>query len=321
MDTILSKKYIFQAEENQHNPPLTDPVFIFNEIQYLSLWPEKIISCYLRNRHSGSITGFCHFQCENKTAWSLYQAPFASVYLKEDIGFGIIGSFVSSMIDFLGERGISKICLKHYPDFYSVSPPDKLITALLFAGFQIKQTDINHALIISEQPFEVSVHAMQRRRILKCASRGYLFQHHENNELEFLFKKIQELRMQKNIPVKITLERLKVLVDRFPDQYHLFSVQDNGRIIAITLMVSVNSTTLYNFLPASDEKYSTSSPMVYLIKNLYEYALSHHYRYIDLGVSSIKNQPQSGLINFKENLGGVPGIKFLLEKTIESKNV
>jgi hypothetical protein len=61
--------------------------------------------------------------------------------------------------------------------------------------------------------------------------------------------------------------------------------------------------------------------MAFLIQNLYEFAVSNHYKYIDLGVSSIRNQPQSGLITFKENLGGIPGIKFHLEKTFDRGNV
>jgi hypothetical protein len=321
LEITLSKKYIVQAEETRQPAGEGDPVLIFNDFQYLALNPKKLISFYLKNRQTGYVAGFCHFQCVKADAWSPLLAPFASIYLKKEIDFHLIGVFIRSMTGYLEKQGISRIHLAHYPDIYSVIPPDKLIAALLFEGFQIKQTDINHYLKISEQPFEVSVRPMQKRRIRKCEDLGYIFRHHKNNELEILFSRIQEFRMQKNIPVKISMERIRSLVDHFPDRYFLFSVQDKGQIIAATMMVSVNATVLYNFLPASDEAYNTSSPMVYLIRNLYEFAQAKRYKYIDLGVSSIKNQPQSGLITFKENLGGIPGIKFQLEKTFNSDNV
>jgi len=247
-------------------------------------------------------------------AWSPLQAPFASLYFIEDIKFEIIRKFVRLMISYLEDQGISTICLKHYPDFYSIHPPDKLITALLFEGFQIRQTDINHFLKINDHSFESMAHTMQQRRIRKCTKLGYKFCHHSNNDLEIVFRKIREFRIQKNIPINIELNTLNHLMKRFPNHYRLFSVQDQDRIIAATCAVAVNQRTLYNFLPASDEKYKMTSPMVYLIKNLFDYAKSNHYSYIDLGVSSIDNQPQSGLINFKENLGGITGIKFQFEK-------
>ncbi len=321
MQTEISKRYLFLIEEKQTGQQPDDPIFIFNDFRYLSLWPEKIISFYLKNNVTGKMAGFCHFQCDEKTASSPFQAPFASIYLNEDIRFEIYTRFIHLMTDHLKHQGYAKIYLKHYADFYSPYPPDKLITALFFEGFQIVQTDINHYLKVTDQLFDKVVHPMQKRRIKKCIRCRHIFKQHSNNELESVFRKIQDLRMQKNIPVNISLNKLKALFTQFPDRYHLFSVQDGEKIIAATCMVSVNAATLYNFLPASDENYKSSSPMVYLIKNIYEFAQKNHYRFLDLGISSIKNQPQSGLIAFKEHLGGIPGIKFQLEKILAPTHV
>ena len=314
MQTEISKKYLFLTEENISAPELEDPVIIFNDWKYLSLWPGRIVSCYLKSTTKNRITGFCHFHCEGNTAWSPFQAPFASIYIREEVRFEILARFISLMTRHLHSQGYTRICLKHYPDFYSGYSSAKLITALFFEGFKITQTDINHYLKITHQPFEKIVHPMQRRRIKKCLRNDYKFKSHPNNELEFVFRRILDLRMQKNIPVNISRNTLEKLFNQFPDQYHLFSVLDGERIIATTCTVSVNKTTLYNFLPASDAEYNSSSPMVYLIKNIYEYARVNHYRFLDLGVSSINNQPQSGLISFKEHLGGISGVKFKLEK-------
>ncbi len=321
MQSEISKRYVFLAEENSSSLKPEDPAFIFNDWKYLSLWPGKIISCYLKNTIRNHMACSCHFHCEGGTAWSPFQAPFGSIYLKEEIRFEILARFISLMTRFLNSKGYTRIHLKHYPEFYSSYSSDKLFTALFFDGFKIIQTDINHYLKITPRPFEKLVHPMQRRRIKKCLRNHYKFELHPNNELEFVFRTIQDLRMHKNIPVNITLDTLRMLFEKFPDQYLLFSVLDGDRIIAVSCVVKVNKDTLYNFLPASNANYSSSSPMVFLIKNIYEYAQSHHCHFLDLGVSSINNQPQSGLISFKEHLGGISCIKFQLEKISDPSHV
>lgn len=321
MQTEISKKYSFLLERKKIASQLTDPVFIFNEESYLSLWPGEFVSCCLINTTSNRVAAFCHLQGVGNVALSPFQAPFASIYQQEEIRFEIILKFIRLMTSQLKQMGYNRVYLKHYPDFYAHYSSDKLITALFFDGFQIKQTDINHYLKVSRLPFEKIAKPMQRRRIKKCLRQEYKFQCHSNKELDIVFRKIQDFRMQKNIPVNINSTTLQMLFNRFPDRYHLFSVSDGERMIAVTCMVSVNKKILYNFLPASDPDYSSTSPMVFLMKNIYEFAQSNHYRFIDLGISSIKNQPQSGLISFKENLGGIPGVKFQLEKISDPSHV
>jgi len=316
LKTKLSNKYLFLIDEDSSQEKKIDENLIFNDIRYISLWPGDLRSFYLKNNHSGKIAGICRFYCENYIARSPYKAPFASIFLFEDIEFSIIRSFIRLIVKYLKQQKIKKIYLKHYPNFYSFLNAEKLLTALLFERFEITKTDINHYLKISDNTFESSVHHMQRRRINKCIRLNYNFTVHSNNEIKYLFKKICEFRRQKNIPVNITPREIEKLASMFPDHYKFFSISDKERIIATTCIVKVNSETLYNFLPASDEEYKTSSPMVFLIKNIYEYAQKNHFQFLDLGISSINNRPQYTLINFKERIGGITGVKFTFEKNV-----
>jgi hypothetical protein len=316
----LTKKYQFIVVDNHSQEIIVDPVFIFNDSQYLSTWPNRIISFYLKNVKTGDPAGLIRFQCDRNTAWSPYRAPFASLYLVEDVQFEIIRKFIHLMIAYLKEQGITAVYIKHYPDFYSIHAPDKLITAFFFEGFQVKQMDINHFLEIKGQSFNSLIHPMQRRRIRKCIRLDYKIEFPSNNELKNVFSKIREFRIKKNIPLNIELSILNQLMKRFPTRYQLLTVLDQQRTIAATCTVEVNPKIIYNFLPASDMEYSSSSPMVFLLYHLYEYAQSRNYHYIDLGISSIKNEAQSGLIAFKEHMGGIAGTKFVLQKIIDKKN-
>jgi lipid II:glycine glycyltransferase (peptidoglycan interpeptide bridge formation enzyme) len=88
-----------------------------------------------------------------------------------------------------------------------------------------------------------------------------------------------------------------------------------NEMVAATVCVKVKDSILYNFLPAHDSLYNMYSPMVFLMEKIYQYTSENKIKYIDLGVSSINNNPQKGLIRFKERLGSksVSKLTFLKE--------
>jgi CelD/BcsL family acetyltransferase involved in cellulose biosynthesis len=116
--------------------------------------------------------------------------------------------------------------------------------------------------------------------------------------------------------LNIKLQALKALVSKLPDHYKLFSLSSNGDIIACTITVVTGKDVLYYFLPAHNPKYDTYSPMVYLLKKIYEYARKHQFKYLDLGISSIENKPQPDLIKFKERMGGITTSKLLFSRNL-----
>jgi lipid II:glycine glycyltransferase (peptidoglycan interpeptide bridge formation enzyme) len=102
----------------------------------------------------------------------------------------------------------------------------------------------------------------------------------------------------------------------FPGKYKFFSVSNGKDIIAATICVHVNRRVLYNFLPAHDEMYKKFSPVVYLMHGIHHYAQNEKFKLIDLGISSVHGKPQTGLIKFKERLGGKAISKLTFVKEI-----
>jgi lipid II:glycine glycyltransferase (peptidoglycan interpeptide bridge formation enzyme) len=105
------------------------------------------------------------------------------------------------------------------------------------------------------------------------------------------------------------------LIQIFPQSYKLFSVSMKNEMVAATVCVKVKDSILYNFLPAHNSSFNMYSPMVFLMEKIYQYTSEKKIRFIDLGVSSINNNPQKGLIRFKERLGSkaVGKLTFLKE--------
>ncbi len=311
-----SKRYDFGFDNKEHNRSLGQNDVIFNDSRYMSIWDGPILSFYLINNKNGKTEGLVRFHGDKTVAWSPYRAPFASLLFTGDITFEVLREFIGYINETLKKYGYRKVYLKHYPDFYSPDMPNKVISALVFGGYQLKTTDINHHIILGDKPFSSLIHPMQKRRIKKCEDNEFKFTIHDIQDTGSVYKKIQSFRLQKNIPLNIDLNTVKILFEKFPDHYKFCSVSDGKDIVAASIILKINNRVLYNFLPASNLTYSTSSPMVYLIRHMYEYARKENFKYLDLGISSINNEPQTDLIKFKERLGGIASVKFTLEKTL-----
>ncbi len=311
-----SKKYDFCVEEASGAQDVISRNLLYNDYNYLSVWPGKFFSFYLINKSKDEVNGLLQVRIDHHNAWSPYKAPFSSFYFSRNTVLPAMIAFIDFCIQQLRELGVNKIYLKHYPDFYTSHSPDKIISAIFFSGFQINTTDINHHLVL-DQPFESLIDPMQKRRLNKCIRLAFKYNLAPNNETESVFRKIQMFRSQKKIPVNIDMKEIKELVKRFPDDYQAVTVTDNDQVIAASLTVKVNEQVIYQFLPASDPAYNSSSPMVFLIKGLYTHALSGGFKYIDMGVSSLNGKPQSDLIRFKERLGCKTGMKFSFIKSLK----
>src|SRR5690606_33261790 len=101
-------------------------------------------------------------------------------------------------------------------------------------------------------------------------------------------------------------ERLQSLFGALPDCFHLYTVRNQqNELMAALVTITVTPQAVYSFLPAFDRKYSLLSPLALLFYELMGHLKVKGHKILDLGISSIDGSPQSGLIKFKESLGGI----------------
>ena len=86
-------------------------------------------------------------------------------------------------------------------------------------------------------------------------------------------------------------------------EYLSKGVMDNDKLIAAAISVRVSKEILYNFYHADEFTYRSSSPMVMLIKEIYEYCQRNKIQILDLGISTKNGLINQGLFNFKKSLG------------------
>lgn len=313
----MNTAFKFLASEIEAPFSFTGPQCLYNLSGYLDARPQlKRQSFYIINTKSGNVEGYIRFQISDEKAYSPYRAPFGSFSLTKNIDFETLTAFISFIEDHFRLHAIKEIIIRHFPYVYDPYTCELVIVSLGSMKFHIECVDIDHFLEVSDLAFPTVIHTMEQRKLRKCEKAGFIFNHHANTEAGSVFRYIELFRKTRNIPVNIDWNTLQNLMSRFPDKYDFFSVMDGADPIAATICIDVNQKVLYNFLPASNEAYKTFSPMVYLMERIYVYAQNSGFRYIDLGISSIRGEPQSGLIKFKERLGGVPMGKFTFKKII-----
>ena len=312
----MSAKFEFVIAEPLSRYTYPGDICLYNAPEYVSLWNDFTNSTFLIvHSRSQKITASIHFQIKEDTATSITTAPFGSISLSHEVDFNTLSDFINFIETHLRLKGVRKIKIRHYPGIYHPRTHEEVISALALSGFRISLIDINQIIEITDDPFDSLIHPMELRNLNKTKKESIIFTEHQNTEAKIVFNAIDTFRKARDIPVNIEFNSLMKLIHTFPQNYKLFSVSMKNEIVAVTVCVKVKDSILYNFLPAHNSAYNMYSPMVFLMEKIYQYTSENKIRFIDLGVSSINNNPQKGLIRFKERLGSksVSKLTFLKE--------
>lgn len=298
--------YTFSFELNLYNHP-----------RHLALLAnDKIVSFYMIHTRQKKILGLIYFCIINNEAISLPNRPFGSFELKRSINFERLTLFIQYIIQSLSELHVDTITIKSYSPLYQSEHFHLITFALISNGFQISVADINHHIQVTGHDYVKMIRYSEKKRLNKSKSLNYKFEKASVSEAEQVYQFICNCRTERSKPVSIDYHQLMTSLANFPDRYFFFTVKDKGNIAAASISVKVNQQVLYDFMHASALDYNQSSPVVMLMEGIYNYCQTHHLTSIDLGISSTHNQPQSSLINFKENIGGIPTVKFTFYKKL-----
>lgn len=214
----------------------------------------------------------------------------------------------SQALRIMGARSLRII---QAPEIYPLSvSPDWLMQC----GFTIETVDFSHYLEL-KGVLQDRIHLMEQRKLRKNPPLDLSIESAER--LEEFHSFISLCRQQKGLTINISFPMLKAQFEAFPDRYLLFGARRHGELVSAVVVTIPVPGIAYYFLPATLEQYKTESPMVHLMDFLYSYFQQRHFRYIDLGISSIQGNPQTSLIRFKENMGGILTRRVTYERTLE----
>ena len=306
-------------------PPSTIPEFFqsgffFNNPEHLE--HQRSESFYVLsalNHRTGLADARCAFFLDTNRAISPAAAPFGSIEFTETLPGSVLDTFLYALTSASQSiSGLNTLQLTNYPACYAPEQTARLIAMLPKHGFRISRTDYTFYLPISRTNTLSQIMASaERRRLRKGREAGFQCQHWIEPNVTDVVNFIRQTRQQQGYRLTICPDELVHLLEKFPERFPVFTVNDGTRLAALAVAVRVRDDILYTFLPASNPDYQTFSPMVMLMDELYTYCQCHPVQLLDLGMSlDGNNLPKASLANFKRKLGALESPKLVFEKSL-----
>lgn len=296
-----------EGQESQAFPLLFDP-FLFNEPRHLAVQrqPGDQLLTFTLHVPEGILVRLSVFITEER-AVSPRRATFGGIEAAAGIAPEILIAFVQRVTDRL--KDLSTVVITQYPEALAPETSPLIREALLAAGFQLTNTDLNYHIPVTDAPFEDGLHRGERWKARKAERMGFAFRKIERADPEILQDFVIRARERKGHRITLFPGLFAGLFQHFPEDIYAFGVFDGEHMIAVAVTIRLNSNALYTFHLADDGDYSRYSPTVFLIRGVYDWCRANGFGLLDLGIATDRGERNEGLIRFKKNLGATESEK------------
>lgn len=198
--------------------------------------------------------------------------------------------------------GARRWIYKPIPYIYSTLPSDEDLYALSRNGATIKKREISSIVDLSKR---IPMSTLRKRGFKKAAKNGLTIEEGNfNGDIEVYWNMLTELLKEKysSHPVH-TLDEIRLLQSRFPDNIRLFVARAGQEIVAGTLVYDTGTVAKTQYI-ASSAQGRASGALDMLFSTMMDDIFKDH-RYIDYGTSTLmgSNNLNEGLISQKEGFG------------------
>jgi hypothetical protein len=283
--------------------------FLFHRPEFIFRHPEDDIIVFEADHTR------IYFSRSGNLLTSLDRSPFGSFVMTPDSQEADLYSLVEKMLLWSAKHGTTNLVIRSFPEIYQ-SPHNSLIrNVLVKSGFGVKYEDITQVIEVSAaRSMKLNIH--KQRRIRQAESLSFSFRQLPVDYLDEAYERIVESRESKGYPITMTLKDLKVMFRLFPDEYLLFGVFDQSKLIAAAVCIKVNSEILYCFYVGDALAYRHHSPVTLLTSKVFEYCRANHFKMLDLGMSTDKGILNKGLYAFKKSFGSIESRKLTFLKQL-----
>ncbi len=299
----------FICTENSGPTTLAAEKFLYNSHAFLQLRAKKYgtpLSFYAL-RKEVVVAGIHFFLVKQDNrhyiAVSIPESPFGSLEYG-DISSHEIQHLVAYTNEHLWSKGVDKIIIKDCIEAYRSGRNFTCEAILLGAGYQIKDSFVNHHIPVDYIPHEDKMQRMEQKRLRKCKRAMVHLQQELMDRLTECYHFLKRCRREKGWELSLSLTDLEQQLSQSPGVFCLFSVFHEDERIAAALCIKVNSGIIYNFYHESLAAYKSYSPVTLLLKGIYRYCQQAVIRMLDMGTS-----PSRSLQAFKEHCGGIASFK------------
>ena len=295
--------------------------YLYLRPQHLQTQTPLSVSHFLLFKHTQT-TASAIFQCAvlpDGTALSPPRAPFGGIQCDDSCDYNDISQMLQCIEDWARSSGLVRIVVQLPAACYNFTTNDLLLKCYTSKNYQKIIKNLNHHVVVSSSVYEKTISSAEKRRLKKCWSAGFECELWKEPDIGIIYDFLNFCRSQKGYHLSMSLHQLGALITTFPDEIMVFTVKDDQKIISLSVTVKVSRSAMYCFLSASLPSYSAYSPSVLLIYTLYNFCQKADISVLDLGTSlDHHGAEKAGLIQFKENMGGLRSSKVTFLKNLST---
>lgn len=285
------------------------PSFIFHNPKFIY---RDLQSPVIRFHHESAEIFFSN---QEQTLISLHASPFGSFLTDREITKNDVQICLDKVYEWSASNGVNKLVIRSFPVEYHPKFAHLIKETLLESSFQVLYTDVAQVIFVSASG-SMNLNTHKRRRLRNAETRRFQFRSLIPTFLDRSYELFSQSRDGKGYPLTMSLEGLQNMFSLFPDEYLLFGVFDQAKMIAASVSIKVCKKILYCFYIGDDLEYRSQSPVTVLIAGIYEYCRVNNFSMLDLGLSTDKGILNKGLYTFKQSFGAVDSPKFTFAKQL-----
>ena len=287
----VSKKDYRRHFQTDKSPFISESFISLNELKQ-----DKIIRLMRKGESSlGLIVGL-----KNGVLRSPFSAPFGGFhYSHEYMFYNLIYEYLTDLKEYVVNEGIKKLSITLPPDLYQVNMNAKLVTAFIQLGYTMENPDVNNwvNLLEFDGKWTKSVVAQNCRKAINHGLEWSIAT--EMKEYEEAYEVIHNNREEQGRKIFMTLEDVIEVKKVFPVDFFLIR-EKFGKCVGSAIFYRGHETIVQGIFMGNDLEKRNLGIIDYLYMNIYQYYKELGFEYIDLGTSSLKGEPNQGLIRFKE---------------------
>ena len=273
----------------------------------------------LRDRQSRALVAVAHVLESTPGHFeSPWRGSFGGYALapSADAPMAVRADFVRRVEQHLRLVGARSLTLVYPPMAYHPDETAVWIHVLLQSGYAIVASELNQSIDVTGV-FRDHLDAGNRKQLRKAGDAGLTCRALATDEYPEAYAVVEDNRRKKGHALSMTWAALHSMIDALPTRVRCFGVHArDGAMIASAICLLINPTTLYVFYWGEKAGAESLSPVTLLAQHLFEHCTEHAITLLDLGTSTVKGEPNEGLLRYKRHLGARISLKLTLHKSL-----
>jgi hypothetical protein len=306
---------IIAADAKYYKSVMSSVPHAFNSVAFNQLNESKCDKLhYLLFKSDRFRLGLIAGQKENRLL-SPFSAPYGGFsWAGESVGVTDFLEACALLLNYAAAENMQEVCVTLPPAIYGNANIAKSVYAFQRAGFELAFIDLNHYLLLAEIGPEYDVHiSSNTRRNLRLAAEANLRLKHCTvpAEYEQAYAVIAVNRKEQELPLKLSYDEVIAATTIIPADFFLVFAGEHPIAAAIVFRVTKKVVQLIYWGDLA--AFRPMKPMNFLARELVSFYCRKRVQVLDLGISTDKGAPNTGLCEFKESVGCevVPKFSFI----------